>query len=220
MLIYANTDHGDARVHSLDKLISFTAGRAGGRIKSGLHIDAKGRASRVWLHRPAHHGFRPAGLGRKEQPNLGPVQRDRGVTKLSTTLKRFLALCVVAAPVAASIATAGAARSAAYPWLDKPTGIEGTVRAGADAPWLSKSSSPSRKGRCSRIRAGHTLYTWPVRQLRNGPVGERKGQPSCDKTIYKVNAGLMSPYPGGFELPEVATRPSCLDQWPCGARRG
>jgi predicted lipoprotein with Yx(FWY)xxD motif len=61
---------------------------------------------------------------------------------------------------------------------------------------------------------GHTLYTWPVKQLRNGPVGERKGQPTCDKTVYTVNAGLMSPYPGGFELPEVATRPSCLDVWP------
>ncbi len=42
MLIYANTDHGDARVHSLDEMISFTAGRAGGRVKTGLHIDAKG----------------------------------------------------------------------------------------------------------------------------------------------------------------------------------
>jgi hypothetical protein len=40
MLIYANTDHGDARVHSLDKLIAFTAGRAGGRVKTGLHVDA------------------------------------------------------------------------------------------------------------------------------------------------------------------------------------
>ena len=42
MLIYANTDHGDARVHALDKLVSFTAGRAGGRLKTGLHVDAKG----------------------------------------------------------------------------------------------------------------------------------------------------------------------------------
>lgn len=61
---------------------------------------------------------------------------------------------------------------------------------------------------------GHTLYQWPVKQLRNGPVGERKGQPACDKTVYTTNSGLMSPYPGGFELPEVATRPSCLDVWP------
>lgn len=42
MLIYANTDHGDARVHALDKLVSFTAGRAGGRVKTGMHIDATG----------------------------------------------------------------------------------------------------------------------------------------------------------------------------------
>jgi hypothetical protein len=42
MLIYANTDHGDARVHALDKLVSFTAGRAGGRVKTGLHVDAGG----------------------------------------------------------------------------------------------------------------------------------------------------------------------------------
>ncbi|MET0291723.1 MAG: DUF1552 domain-containing protein [Steroidobacteraceae bacterium] len=42
MLIYANTDHGDARVHALDQLVSFTAGRAGGRVKTGLHVDAKG----------------------------------------------------------------------------------------------------------------------------------------------------------------------------------
>jgi hypothetical protein len=40
VLIYANTDHGDARVHSLDKLVAFTAGRAGGRVKSGLHVNA------------------------------------------------------------------------------------------------------------------------------------------------------------------------------------
>jgi hypothetical protein len=40
MLIYANTDHGEARIHSLDKLIAFTAGRAGGRVKTGLHVDA------------------------------------------------------------------------------------------------------------------------------------------------------------------------------------
>jgi predicted lipoprotein with Yx(FWY)xxD motif len=61
---------------------------------------------------------------------------------------------------------------------------------------------------------GHTLYQWPVKPLRNGAVGERKGQPSCDQTKYTVNAGLMSPYPPGLELPEVETRPSCLDVWP------
>jgi hypothetical protein len=44
VLIYATTDHGYARVHSLDKMPMFTAGRAGGRLKTGLHIDLKGEA--------------------------------------------------------------------------------------------------------------------------------------------------------------------------------
>jgi hypothetical protein len=42
VLIYATTDHGYARIHSLDGMPAFTAGRAGGRVKTGLHIDAGG----------------------------------------------------------------------------------------------------------------------------------------------------------------------------------
>lgn len=39
MLIYASTDSAWARIHSTDGIPMFTAGRAGGRIKSGVHID-------------------------------------------------------------------------------------------------------------------------------------------------------------------------------------
>ncbi len=42
VLIYALTDHGYARVHSLDGMPMFTAGRAGGKLKSGLRIDGGG----------------------------------------------------------------------------------------------------------------------------------------------------------------------------------
>jgi hypothetical protein len=42
VLIYATTDTAWARIHSLDGLPMFTAGRAGGRVKSGLHIDGAG----------------------------------------------------------------------------------------------------------------------------------------------------------------------------------
>ena len=42
VLIYATTEVGYARVHSLDGMPMFTAGRAGGRVRSGLHIDAGG----------------------------------------------------------------------------------------------------------------------------------------------------------------------------------
>ncbi|MDY6946947.1 MAG: hypothetical protein SXG53_14620 [Pseudomonadota bacterium] len=61
---------------------------------------------------------------------------------------------------------------------------------------------------------GKTLYSWPITNLRNGDAGEQKGKPTCDDQKQTVNAGLMSPYPGGLELPEVQTRPSCTDVWP------
>jgi len=42
VFIYATTDHGYARLHTLDGMPAFTAGRAGGQVKTGLHIDAGG----------------------------------------------------------------------------------------------------------------------------------------------------------------------------------
>jgi len=42
VLIYATTDCAWARIHSLDGVPIFTAGRAGGRVKTGLHIDGAG----------------------------------------------------------------------------------------------------------------------------------------------------------------------------------
>jgi hypothetical protein len=43
-LIYATTDHGYARIHSLDGMPAFTAGKAGGKVKTGLHVDLQGTA--------------------------------------------------------------------------------------------------------------------------------------------------------------------------------
>lgn len=61
---------------------------------------------------------------------------------------------------------------------------------------------------------GKTLYSWPLMPLRNSNAGELKGKPTCSDVVSKVNTGWMSPYPGGLELPEVETRPSCVDVWP------
>lgn len=61
---------------------------------------------------------------------------------------------------------------------------------------------------------GRTLYTWPMKALRNGSAGEPKGKPLCDDTRQTENAGLMSPYPAGLLLPDAAVRPSCTDVWP------
>ena len=62
--------------------------------------------------------------------------------------------------------------------------------------------------------SGHTLYKWPKTRLRNGDAGEIPGKPTCDDHVYRENAGLMSPYPGGLELPDADTRPSCAAMWP------
>ena len=32
-------------------------------------------------------------------------------------------------------------------------------------------------------------------------------------SVYTENAGFMSPYPPGLILPDVETRPSCVDMW-------
>ncbi len=42
VLIYATTDQALARIHSIDNQPMFTAGRAGGKIKTGLHLDGGG----------------------------------------------------------------------------------------------------------------------------------------------------------------------------------
>jgi hypothetical protein len=39
--IVADTDHGYARLHELNKMPLFTAGRAGGKLKTGVHVDMK-----------------------------------------------------------------------------------------------------------------------------------------------------------------------------------
>jgi predicted lipoprotein with Yx(FWY)xxD motif len=62
--------------------------------------------------------------------------------------------------------------------------------------------------------AGHTIYTWPQKAMRNGHSGEAKGMPECTSEVHKVTAGLMSPYPPGLELPELDKRPSCADAYP------
>jgi len=62
---------------------------------------------------------------------------------------------------------------------------------------------------------GKTLYIWPLRGLRNGAVGDRRNTAStCEGTIYRETAGLMSPYPPGYLLPEADLRRPCEALWP------
>jgi hypothetical protein len=49
-LVYAHSEHDNAQMHSLDGIPIMTAGRAGGRIRSGIHFDGQGRpATQVGL---------------------------------------------------------------------------------------------------------------------------------------------------------------------------
>lgn len=69
--------------------------------------------------------------------------------------------------------------------------------------------------------AGHTLYFWPFKALRNNGAGETKGKPTCYGKVLKQTAGLMSPYPPGIILPELDKRPACTDLWqPVKADKG
>ena len=43
--IYATTDQSFAKLHAIDGIPMFSAGTAGGRVKTGLHIDGGGSPS-------------------------------------------------------------------------------------------------------------------------------------------------------------------------------
>jgi predicted lipoprotein with Yx(FWY)xxD motif len=61
---------------------------------------------------------------------------------------------------------------------------------------------------------GRTLYRWPFKNLRVGNTGDAKGETNCTEQKSSTNAGYMSPYPGGFTLPDLETRMSCAAAWP------
>jgi hypothetical protein len=49
-IIFASTDHGYAKLHGLENMPLFTAGSGGGRMKTGIHVAAKGQpVTRVGL---------------------------------------------------------------------------------------------------------------------------------------------------------------------------
>lgn len=61
---------------------------------------------------------------------------------------------------------------------------------------------------------GRTLYSWPQQELRNGNAGDPKDRSNCSDVRETATDGLMSPYPAGQILPDLAIRPSCTQEWP------
>ena len=43
-LVFAHTDCHFAKLHTIDRIPMFTAGRLYGKVKTGMHIDGKGQA--------------------------------------------------------------------------------------------------------------------------------------------------------------------------------
>ncbi len=117
------------------------------------------------------------------------------------------------AALLAGIGTAAPANSEDY-WqsADNPT-TEDYVR--ELMPPGFKVEATELEGPVFADPSGKTLYRWQLQSLRNGDLGDRKGQAStCNDHLFTTNSGLMSPYPGGFELPELNTRPTCAEVWP------
>ncbi len=118
---------------------------------------------------------------------------------------RMMSAVAIAALCVAGAAHAQAARDAAgsekYIHEPAPAGVK-VVMSKLEGPIYSDAN-------------GRTLYQWPRKELRNGGTGDMKGAASiCDTMVSKENVGLMSPYPAGLTLPDVATRKSCEAMWP------
>jgi predicted lipoprotein with Yx(FWY)xxD motif len=102
--------------------------------------------------------------------------------------------------------------SAQQSWAGDSGGIEAYVR--APLPPHFKVEISELDGPVFADAKGHTLYAWPYKLQRVGNAGDPKGQSNCSNVKTTVNAGYMSPYPGGFTLPDPDKRPSCEQVWP------
>jgi predicted lipoprotein with Yx(FWY)xxD motif len=88
-------------------------------------------------------------------------------------------------------------------------------------PYLSVPMPPGFRVESSELegavfadKSGRTLYSWPQHELRNGNAGDPKDRSICTYIKETATDGLMSPYPAGLVLPDLATRPSCAQEWP------
>lgn len=131
----------------------------------------------------------------------------------SRTLRQVLAaslLTLVGTAAAAASSVAGAPFWQAADAADREDYIAEPVPAGVQV-------LPSELfGPVFATEDGRTLYIWPLRTLRNGDAGDRRnsGVSACDDTVHRETAGLMSPYPPGYLLPELDKRKSCSALWP------
>jgi predicted lipoprotein with Yx(FWY)xxD motif len=115
------------------------------------------------------------------------------------------------------LALAQSSRAAlpAEPFWNSKDAREGETSVSLQLPPGIKIMPTELEGPVFADEKGMTLYIWPQQQLRNGNLGDRRnsGVSTCDDTIYKETAGLMSPYPPGFALPDLDKRRGCDQLW-------
>jgi predicted lipoprotein with Yx(FWY)xxD motif len=104
------------------------------------------------------------------------------------------------ASFAAENARSGGRTTEAYAHVPMPPGFQ-VVATELDGPVFADDK-------------GHTLYTWPIKAMRNGYAGDAKNKSACGNEVTLKSAGLMSPYPPGLDLPEPENHVSCVAFWP------
>lgn len=135
--------------------------------------------------------------GRNTAVCANPFAPEKRRVRLA--LRSCVSACLVFALGCALPSVAFAAREA---WLAEPL-----------PPGFSVQST-ELEGPVFADPAGRTLYRWPYKTMRNGITGDAPGQSACTDVKTTESAGLMSPYPGGFVLPDLESRPSCTQWWP------
>jgi predicted lipoprotein with Yx(FWY)xxD motif len=198
----------------LDGIPVFTADRAGGRARTGLHIDAKGTSPT----RVGYTALRLMGIDRPswgaDSNNLHCDLRDRGLKEMIMQRHCSSAWRVVLAAAFAVVSAASQAGELPFFWQASESREREAFLAEELPPGIQVVHAELH-GPVFATAEGKTLYIWPLRALRNGAVGDRRTTAStCDGTIYRETAGLMSPYPPGYLLPEAEKRRSCEELWP------
>ena len=202
MLIYATTDSNWARIHSIDGMPMFTAGRAGGRVKTGLHVDGGGTAA-------TRVGYTAMKVLRRGRRLVGQQEQQHFEGSLGDPRVR----------------RAIRARRRPLPSGSPPRCCPQPRRAPARPnPTSPKRCRPGFRVETSELDGpvfadakGRTLYRWPFRTMRNGVTGDGKGESNCTDIASTESAGLMSPYPG---RPAAAgTRIAARAASRCGHRR-
>ena len=130
-------------------------------------------------------------------PRVEPCARAR-FTGMATLAHRLA--CAAAALWLAHPANArDAAAREAFRAVPLPAGVR-VVHTELDGPVFADAK-------------GMTLYDWPLQQMRSGVTGDHLGTSECTNVKVEVSSGLMSPYPAGLRLPELAQRPACAQVW-------